>query len=166
MDFLAAHQHDFQLQAAVVEQQDVAADHVLGQVLVVEADPLLVAERAGCIEDETVADGQSDLAALEFADADLRPLQVAQDADCPTELGGRGANALGARLVILGAAMRKIHPDDIDAGLDQTFKNLRRRRGRPQRGDDLGMTQHCFPSPAICIPTILLDRPAILRPAG
>ena len=47
VDFVAAHAEHFQLEPAIVEQQDVAEADVLGQVLVVEADALLVAQRAG-----------------------------------------------------------------------------------------------------------------------
>jgi hypothetical protein len=53
--------------------------------------------------------------------------------------GGRGANAVGARLVVVGRAVREIHPDDIDAGLDHAFENFRRGRGGAQRGNDLGV---------------------------
>ena len=52
VNLLAAHAGDFELQAAVVEEQDVAIDDVLGQVLVIEADAFLVAERALGVEDE------------------------------------------------------------------------------------------------------------------
>ena len=78
---VAAHAFDFELQAAVVEQQDVARLDVLRQILVVEADAFLVAELAVGVEDEAVADDQRDLAVVELADADLRALQVAEDAD-------------------------------------------------------------------------------------
>jgi len=127
MDFLAAHAGDFELQATVVEQQDVAIDDILGQVLVIEADAVLVAHGAGGVEDEGGADDQRDLVALELADANLRTLQVAKDADRPAVLGGGGTDAVGACLVVIGRAVREIHPDDINAGLDHAFENFRGR---------------------------------------
>ena len=64
-----------QLHATVVQQQDVAGDHVARQALVVDADLLLAAFTLaeGGIEDELVADGQIDLAVLEGGNADLGP---------------------------------------------------------------------------------------------
>jgi len=139
VDFLAAHAEHFQLQPAVVEQQDVAKADVLRQVLVVEADPLLAAHRAGGVEDELVVDGQRDLAFLEFADANLRPLQVAEDADGTAAFGGSGTDAFGPRLVVGGGAVGEIHAHHVDAGIDQAFENFRRRRSGAEGGYDLGV---------------------------
>ena len=52
VDLVADHALHGELEAAVVEQQHVARLHVLGQVLVVEADALGVAELAAGVEDE------------------------------------------------------------------------------------------------------------------
>jgi hypothetical protein len=84
---MAAHARDLEFQSTIVEQQNVAADHVFGQILVVEADAFLIAERTLRIENEGFADDQRDLAALELADPDFRPLQVAEDADSAAMLG-------------------------------------------------------------------------------
>ena len=144
MNLVAAHEQYLELEAAVVEQQDVAADYVLGQVLVIEADALLVAERTGRVENEGVADAQRDFVVLELADPDLRTLQVAEDADGPAVLGRGGTNAFGACLMVLCRTVREVHADDINAGLHQTFENFLRRRGGAERGNDLGMAGHFF----------------------
>ena len=148
MNLLAAHAGHFEFQAAIVEEQDVAIDDILGQVLVIEADTFLVAERALGVEDEFFAGHEGDPACLEFADANLRPLQVAQDADRAPELGCRRANPLGTRPMIVGRAMREIHAHDVDAGLHHAVQNFRRGGGGAQRGNDLGMAGHVFSIPA------------------
>ena len=108
-------------------KQDVAGFHIFRQILVVEPDALLVAERASRIEDEFFALDQRDLAIFKFADANLRSLQITEDADGAPEAGGDFADAVGAGQMIVGRAMREIHPHDIDAGSDHAFENFRRR---------------------------------------
>jgi hypothetical protein len=53
-------------------------------------------------------------------------------------LGCRRA-PLGTRPMIVGRAVREIHPDDVDAGLHHALENFRRRGGGAQRGNDLGV---------------------------
>lgn len=136
---MATDAFDDQFEPAIVEQQDVAIDDVFRQVLVIEADAFLIAELALRIEDEGFADDEHDLVVLELADANLRPLQVAEDAYGPAELGGRSADAVGARLVVFSRAVRKIHPDNVDAGLDHALQHLGRGGGGAQRGNDFGV---------------------------
>ena len=125
IDFLADDVVDVEHDAAIVEQQHVARTDVVRQVLVIEADAQLVAEFALGVENEAVADFERDLAFLELADADLRPLQVGEDADRPADLGRDGAHAGGQRDVILRLAMREVEADDVDAGADQGFEDER-----------------------------------------
>ena len=85
-------QHD----APVVEQQRVARPHVVGQLLVVEPDRMLVAQRALGVEHELRARRERDLAVPEAADADLGALQVDQHADRAARLARERAHQLHA----------------------------------------------------------------------
>ena len=83
-----------------------------------------------------------DLAILEFADADLRSLQVAHDAHGAAGLAAGRAHHLGALQVILRAAVRKIQPDDIHAGAEHLLEDFGIVRCRAERGHDLGAAGH------------------------
>jgi hypothetical protein len=138
VDLMAAHAGDLELQAAVVEQQDVAMTDVLGQILVVEADALLVAERALGVEDEGFAGDQRDLAVLELADADLRPLQVAR---MPTV---RPCLAAAARIPRHAPDGRRPCRARNSSGrhrcrLAPCAREFGRRGGGAERGNDLGV---------------------------
>ena len=76
------------------------ASHADALVISFEADTFLVAERALGVEDEFFAGHEGDPAGLEFADANLRPLQVAENADRASETGGDFADAGGALQVV------------------------------------------------------------------
>ena len=91
------------------------------------------------IENETFTGHQRDLVAIQFADADFRSLQIAEYAHRPAELGRRRADAGGPGLVIIDAAVREIHPDNVDAGQHHAFENFRRRGGGAERGNNLGV---------------------------
>ena len=132
------HALDLEHDLAVVEQQHVARPHVLRQLLVVEAGTRLVAELALGIQDEPVARVQGDAPVLEFADADLRPLQVGHDADGAPGLAAQVPDELGARTVVVGGPVREVHPHDVDAGADHAFEHHGVARCGPERGDDLG----------------------------
>ena len=145
VNLLADHPIDLEDDAPVVEQQHVARAHVLGQVLVVEADAFLVAELAARVEDEVIAVLEKDLAFLELADADLRALQVGEDADRTADLGRDLADAVGPPNVVFGAAVREVEAHDVDAGADQRFEDERIARRGAEGGNDLGMTGHGHP---------------------
>ena len=74
----------------------------------------------------------------EGADAQLRALQVEQDADRPADLLLDRADHLGRARVVLVRAVAEIEAEDVDAGLEQRLDPLVRRGGGPERGDDLG----------------------------
>ena len=139
MNFVTTYAQHLQLEAAIVEQQNVAIDHILGQVLVIQANPLLIAQRTLGIKDEVLADDEADLAVLELAHADFRPLQITQNAHGATEFGGSSADGSGPGKVILDRAMRKIHPNHIDARLNHAFENFGGRGGGAEGGNNLGM---------------------------
>ena len=152
---LAPHQHfgvyagsvdrlHLQTDLAVVQEQDVADAHVRGQLLVGDADRLLVARLHGerGVEGELGAVDERDLAALEALHADLRALQVAEHphvAACPP---GGIPDHFHAPGVVRQRAMGEIHADHIDACAHHVADDLGIVRRRPEGGDDLGATQY------------------------
>ncbi len=137
-DRLRAHAHDAHGDASVVEQQRVARLHVVHQLGVVEPDAALVAQREARVEDEGIARGELDPAVLEAADADLRALQVGQNADVAPQPRCDLAHLARRLCVLLGAAVREIEPHDVDAGDDHPLENRGVRARGPESGDDLG----------------------------
>ena len=75
----------------------------------------------------------------EAADADLRPLQIHQDADRPLQLRLDRAQDLVGLAVVLMRAVAEIEPEHIGAALEERANDRLRRAGRPERGDDLGL---------------------------
>jgi len=127
-----------QAQAAVVEQQvGAGADHRedLGMR---QGGALVVARRLVEVEPEFGARRQRDLAVAERADAQLRALQVEQDADRPAEALLKGADGLHAGAMVLVHAVAEVEAEDVDAGAEQGLDALRRRAGGAKRGNDLG----------------------------
>ena len=89
------------------------------------------------VEAEGGALGEGDALALEGAEAELRPLQVGQDADRPAELGlGR---AHGGVQLLHHVVRRVAHIDAeyVDARLEEALDHLRGVRRRTECGDDL-----------------------------
>src|SRR5258708_24254504 len=103
--------------------------YVARQVFVVKTDTPLVPNLAVGIEHEGVAWTQSDLAVLELSDADLRPLQVAHDADRASGLAAGFAHQFGTALMVPGGAMREIHSHDVHAREEHAFQRLGIARG-------------------------------------
>ena len=68
---VAAYVGDFQLQPAIVQQQDGAGHHVLRQFLVVDAANALVAERAVRVQHEGLPLLQQDRAVAELGDPEV-----------------------------------------------------------------------------------------------
>lgn len=134
---LYAHDH-----AAVIQQQLVADAAILDQVRVVDADDLLGAfgQRMAGGESELVTDLQFDALVGELSDADLRALQVTEDGDEATMLGGQVADQLGTSLVFGRSAVGEVQTGDIHASENQLFENFRRVTGRAKGGDDFGTT--------------------------
>src|SRR5262249_16066201 len=73
----------------------------------------------------------------EVADADLRPLQVADQGDRPARALLRFAHERRADTVVVMGAVRKIEPRGVHARRDERVELLGRRGCRPDRGDDL-----------------------------
>jgi hypothetical protein len=129
---------DPQRQAAVVEEEGVAALHVVAEPGVGHPDAGRVARAVvGAGERERRALDQDDLVVDEAADADLGALQVLQDADVDAELVGDLADALDVGAVDVGGAVGEVEAEDVDARLDELTDPLGRARGGPEGRDDL-----------------------------
>ena len=128
---------DAQAQLAVIEQQ-VGVDGGGGDDLRMgQVDAGAVARRRVEVEPEALARLQMHLATGEFANSQLWPLHIGEDADRPIEALLDFADGGDPGGVILVAAMAEVEPEDIGSGLEQARDNLRRRACRPQRRDDL-----------------------------
>ena len=136
---------DVEHDQAVVEQQHVARFQVARQVFVVEADAIVVAEFALGVEDERLAGNQRDLAVFEFADPDLRALQVGHDGDFTAGLAGRLAHEFGALAVVVGGAVREIEPHHVEPCLNHLQQDFRRTGSRSDGSDNLGGAMHESP---------------------
>ena len=133
-------QHD----AAIVEEQRVAGAHILGQIHVVEADGILVAEFAFGIEYEFRARHQGNFVVLEFTDADLRALQIHQHAHRTSGAARQHAHQLDTRLVLGCSAMREIHAHHIETGVNHARERFGVAGGGAQRGYNFSAACHFF----------------------
>ena len=125
MHLVALHRSDKKYDAPVVEQQHIAGFHIARQFLVIQTDTTLVAHFAIGVENERITRIKRDLAVLELADADFRPLQIGHDADGASDLATDFAHHCGALEMVLGGAMREVQPYDVDPGEEHTLENLR-----------------------------------------
>ncbi len=90
----AADAGDVELDVAVVDEDAVAGPHVVGEALVGGGRLALVTGDVLGGDDELVAGREADGAAGELPEADLRPLEVGEDADGPAGRLGPGPEAL------------------------------------------------------------------------
>ncbi len=81
-------------------------------------------------------------AIFEAAYANLRPLQVADNADHPAALRGNVAQALQPGSLLVLVAMRKIQPGNIEARIDHVAEHGGIVGGRSERGNDFGAALH------------------------
>ena len=116
---------DVEADEAVVQQQHRAGSNVLRQFLVVESDAVGIAQLDRRVEDERLSGLEPDLALGEFADADLRPLQVRHDRDLAAEPMRALAHQLRALHVVGRAAVREIEADDIRARGQHSLHHIR-----------------------------------------
>ena len=92
------------------------------------------------VQFESLSGFELDRAVGEGADAQLRSLQVEQNADRPPAGALQIADDLRARLVIGMAAMTEIQAKHIHPGIEQGFDAGAVRGGRAEGGDDFGFT--------------------------
>ena len=131
---------DLEYDAAVINEQGVAAVHVPGQVLVADADMMLVAVvRSDLgVDDEFVALLEKNRSVAEALDADLRSLQVGNDADLRAHCLSLFAHQLEAGLVVGLRIVRIVNARQVHAGLDQPAHDPGIVGRGAQRGDYLG----------------------------
>ena len=132
----------FEPHVAVVDQDRVAGAHVLRQLRVRGARALGIADARPRRDRELGARFERRGAAGEFAEADLRPLQVDENADRVLARVGRLAHRAVECRMLLAAAVREIEARDVHARLDQRAHGLRARGRGSQRAHDLGATLH------------------------
>lgn len=99
---------------------------------------VLIAKLAFNVKHKLIANRQRDLAIGKFADPDLGPLQVCQDSNVEPMLLSGCAHLRRTITMILGSAMRKIKPNNIDTGQDQLLDHLGGRSCRPKGRNDFG----------------------------
>lgn len=121
MAFYAVHIHDNQ---AVIQQQACAGNHVGDQLLVGDADALIVAiiKAEAAVDDEFLAGSQLCSARLEFADAYFRSLHVGHKADADAVLLCGDPYMLRPLAVLRGRTVGKVQTDDVDTGSDQPVR--------------------------------------------
>ncbi len=131
---------DLEHDEAVVEQQRVARNDVVGEISIRASDGVLVAGiRVHChVERELIAFDEHHGPGLERLDADLGALEVAHDADMAADLLGHEPNARDARRLIGGRAVREVDAEHVGAREDQLLDDGGVVGGWPQGGDDLG----------------------------
>ena len=128
-----AHHHP-----AVVQQQFVADAAVLDQIRVVDADDVLGTGVQGVAggEGEAVANLQFDALAREFGDADLRPLQVAEQGNVAPVFGRQLTHQACAGLVLVRGAVGEVETGHVEAGDDQLFEDFGAVAGGAEGGND------------------------------
>ena len=142
MNLAARDPLDVEHEQAVVEQQRVTRLHLPRQILVVEADSILGAKRSAGVENKLLSGAQRRFAALEFSDADLRPLQIGHDRNVAAELGSGLTYQLRAREMIFRRSVREIEAHDVDAGDQHALEHQRFTRRWSERGNYLRAAWH------------------------
>jgi hypothetical protein len=104
-----------------------------------QVDPGRIAGLGIVVEREGLASRQHLLAVGELADAQLRPLQIGQDADRTADLFLDGAYAADQRAHQLMVGVAHIDAEDIGAGFEQLLQHLLGRGGRTDSGEDLDL---------------------------
>ena len=138
VDVAGAAAHDAQPHLPVIQQdRGVGGEHVedLGMR---DADARGIARRPVQVETEALAAREFGPPAGEFADPELRSLEIGQDPDRPADLRFDCADHGVAHAMVRAAAVAEIEAKHIGAGLEQRADGRRVRAGRPQGRDDLG----------------------------
>ncbi len=148
----AMHREHFEADAPVIEDQHIAGRHTLGKARQIATDPFMIAVAIGqrAVEHEACALDELRRSLAETADADLRALQIAEQRHLVAGAGCQSAYQRGARPMIVRAAMGKIQPEHIHAGLDQRADDLFGTAGRAERGDDLGASPEAHAGCSCC----------------
>jgi hypothetical protein len=137
---------------AVIDQQHGARGQHGEDLGMRQADAVRVALLGVEVQPERHAFLEIGGAGGEDSDAQLRALQIGEDADGPAGIDLDGADHRVARGDFLVGAMAHVEPEDIGPGVEQRPDRGGIVRGRPERGDDLhvSMTSHGG-GPACCL---------------
>ena len=135
---------DLELDQAVVEQQDVAGLHVLGQIQVGAADDLVVAGVGVVrrVERECLAVLEVHLLVSEALDADLGAAEIGEDADVAAGAARRFVHQVDAPAVLLVFAVREVDARHVEADADHFGQDFDRIGGRAEGRDDLRARVH------------------------
>jgi hypothetical protein len=139
---------DVQVDLAVVEQQMRARRQRCKDLRMRQRRARLAACRRIEIEAKRFAGHEIDEAVGKRAHAQLRPLQVEQDADRPPGIALDPADDLEALAMLLVRAVAEVQAEHVGAGVEQRAYGGGVRARGPERGDDLGvaLTAHVCPS--------------------
>jgi hypothetical protein len=96
------------------------------------------------IEHERLALAEHHQTGLERFDANLRPLQVAHDADMPTDLRGNLAHRCHTCGLIRRRTVREVDAEHVCPGKNQLLENGRVIGCWPESRDDLGAPASIF----------------------
>jgi len=128
-----------EFQHAVIQQQHGTLADIFGQILVVEADTLLVAEPGPFrVQDKRVTLLEHDLVVLDFAHTDLWALQVGQDPYNAAACSRCRAHFFHPGHMVLCGTVGKVHAHHIHAGLYHFFQHFLVAGGGSKGGNDLG----------------------------
>ena len=142
MDRVSLHRLDAQPNETIIEKQHSARFHIVRQLLVIQADPMLVAQLAVSVQHERLSSLESHAARGKFADANLRALQVRHDGDFAAQRMCRIAHHARSSLMVGGRPVRKIQSHHVDARSQHARKHVRGAARRSEGGDDLGGSIH------------------------
>ncbi len=120
VDARARHLGDLELDQAIIEQQDVARLHVLGQIQVGATDDFVIAGVGVVrrIEREGLAVLEIHLLVSEALDADLGTPEIREDADVTAGATRRFVHQVDATTVLFLFAVGEVHTRHVEAGTD------------------------------------------------
>ena len=128
---------DAQHQLAVVEEQPRADCQSREQLAVRQLDARRVAGRFVHVEHERRALDQFDRPAAEFADAQLRPLQIGEDRQRAVDLLFERADMRDQRGARLGSAVAHVDAEGVGSGEEQRADRVERVRRGAERRENL-----------------------------
>ena len=128
---------DAEAHLAVVDQDCVAGLQRVQDFGVGQAHARLIARCGIRIEDEGRALLELHAAVVEFAQTELGPLQIGENADGPAAIGLELAQHRHALAQLLVAAMAHVDAEDVDAGLKEGFDDRSLAGGGTEGRDDL-----------------------------
>ncbi len=153
-DALAIGLFGAQMQLAIVDEQAMAGLHRFEDLRMRKIDAAAVAGHVAVVERECLADLELDLAFGELSDAQLRPLQIGEDADRTAAARLDHTDPLDQRAHDLMACMAHVDTEQIGPRLVQLLNHLLVGRCRPERREDFD-----FPVPShqfwlSCVPGV------------